>query len=118
MRVRITGDRRFQNYEAFRKQCSYVLKNQTSILVLAGGAPGPDRMAERFCKERNLFLERHIADFELLKEKAEELRNEEMAQIADACIVFHHPSSRNSTTMIASAKRHNLKLRVIDVTRL
>ena len=53
------------------------------------------------------------ADWVKYGKAAGPIRNEEMAKYADACIVFWDGKSPGAKSMIALAKKYELKLRVI-----
>jgi hypothetical protein len=46
------------------------------------------------------------------------VRNEEMAKIADACVVFWDGKSTGSADMIALAEKYKLQLRVVKYKEL
>ena len=52
----IAGSREYENYEEFSKIMDTLLCNinNEDIIIVTGGARGTDKMAERYCSERNI----------------------------------------------------------------
>jgi hypothetical protein len=51
--------------------------------------------------------------WDLFGKKAGYMRNEEMAKVADAAIIFWDGKSKGSKHMIDISKKYNLKLRIV-----
>ena len=76
---------------------------------------GADALGERYAWRHRLKVERYPADWEGLGKSAGPVRNELMAQNADALIAFplYGVSNRGTLDMIRRAREHNLLIRVI-----
>ena len=70
-------------------------------------------MGEWYANENHLKLEQYPAMWDLFGKKAGYMRNEEMAKIADASIIFWDGKSKGSKHMIEISKKYNLKLRIV-----
>jgi len=81
--------------------------------VLSGGARGVDALGERWAKANGVHLERYPADWNRYGKAAGCIRNEEMAQHADALVALWDGSSRGTKHMIETAYRGGLKCHVM-----
>ena len=113
MKVIIAGSRTFNDYPKLKKKLDSILKNQKDITIISGTASGADRLGERYANENHYNLEQYPAMWDIFGKKAGYMRNEEMAKVADACIVFWDGKSRGTKHMIDIAKKYKLKLRII-----
>lgn len=107
MRTIIAGSRgttKTQVYEAMRS-CPW--KHE---IILSGRAKGADRAGEDWAYKNGLFVEPHPADWKEHGRIAGVVRNERMAQIADALVLVWDGKSPGSAHMLKAAKRHNLKI--------
>lgn len=68
--------------------------------IVSGGAHGVDFCGERYAKKRNLALKVFPAEWDKYGKRAGFLRNEEMAQYADALIAVWDGESRGTAHMI------------------
>ena len=118
--VIICGSRNYSNYEKLRDSCDYYLsgkiKSGEEVVIISGGARGADSLGERYAQERGLQCRVFPADWEKYGKRAGYLRNEKMAEIANACIAFPHAYSENKGTehMIRIARQRNLLVRVVE----
>ena len=113
MKVIIAGSRAFNDYPKLKKKLDSILKNQKVITIISGTASGADRLGERYADENHHKLEKYPAMWDIFGKSAGYKRNEEMANIADSCVVFWDGESRGSKHMIDTAHKYNLKVRVI-----
>lgn len=75
-------------------------------------AKGADLLGERYANEKGYKVSRFPADWSSFGKSAGFVRNEEMAQNADALVAFWNGKSRGTQHMIKTAERHKLKVRV------
>lgn len=120
-RVIIAGSRYFCNYKKLVAKCDAILANKINdpnceVVVVSGCAQGADKLGERYAWSRQLKVEKYPADWENLGKAAGPIRNEKMAQNADALIAFplYGVHNRGTQDMIHRARQHNLLVRVID----
>lgn len=112
-RVIIAGGRDFQDYPMLRQTMDSLLSNiQDDIVVVCGKARGADTLGERYAQERGYTVHTFFADWEKWGKAAGFIRNEEMANNADALVAFWDGESRGTKHMIELAKRYQLKVRV------
>lgn len=113
MKVIIAGSRTFNDYPKLKKKLDSILKNQKDITIISGTASGADRLGERYADENHHKLEKYPAMWDIFGKSAGYKRNEEMANIADSCVVFWDGKSKGTKHMIDIAKKNKLKLRII-----
>ena len=112
-RVIITGGRDFNNYPGLVKVMDKLLSNiNDEIIVVCGKARGADSLGEKYAKERGYTIRYFPADWDMNGRSAGYIRNEEMAQNADALVAFWNGKSRGTQHMIKTAERYKLKIRV------
>lgn len=115
-KVIIAGSRNFNDYNLLREKMDFYLSNRfgvQSIQIVSGTARGADRLGERYANERNLDIKRFPANWELHGRAAGYIRNKQMIEYADACVVFWDGSSRGTESTINLAKQYNLPLRIV-----
>lgn len=115
MKIIIAGSRTFKNYLFLKEKLDIIFVNtkKEEIKIVSGTADGADKLGEKYAKENNIEIIQMPADWDKFGKKAGYIRNEEMAKIADACVVFWDGNSKGSKHMIDLANKYKLKLRVI-----
>ena len=112
-RVNIAGGRDFDDYEFLKLTMDRLLANISSeICVVCGMAKGADLLGERYANEKRYKVSRFPADWSSFGKSAGFVRNEEMAQNADALVAFWDGKSRGTQHMIKTAEKYKLKIRV------
>lgn len=110
MRTIIAGWREFDDYELLKQ---IIEESGFEIsLILSGRCPGTDYLGERFASEKNILNDFYPANWSLYGTKAGPIRNQEMADNADALIAILHPQSKGTLDMIKRAVNKNLKIYV------
>ena len=120
IKVIIAGSREFDNYDLLAKKVDFFLQNKinktklySNIEIVSGTAKGADTLGEKYAKERGFALKQFPADWELYGKRAGYVRNKQMRDYADICIVFWDGKSRGSKHMIDLAKETNMPVRVV-----
>lgn len=110
MKVIVAGSRTISNYNFVKKaiELSIEKKGWEITEVVCGMAKGVDTFGMRWAYENNVQVNKKPADWDLHGKAAGFIRNKEMAQYADACIVLYDGKSRGSANMIKQAKEHGL----------
>lgn len=75
--------------------------------VISGGARGADKVGEHCAKQFNLPLQIYPADWDTYGKRAGYIRNEQMADAADALIAFWDGTSRGTKHMIDTMRKQN-----------
>ena len=115
-RVIVAGTRSFKNYALVCKVLDGVFKSvdANNIEIVSGTARGADSMGEWYAKEHNLHLKRFPADWGGYGKGAGPVRNKQMAEYANSCVVFWDGISKGSKNMIDTAKALGLKVLVVN----
>ena len=77
-----------------------------NVTIISGGAKGADKFGEDKAKELGLHCIVYPAKWDIYGKTAGFKRNEQMAQIANACILF--PGGNGTADMEKRAYKHNL----------
>lgn len=115
IKVVIAGSRNFNDYERLKKRCDQILKDNNGVVVVSGCAKGADTLGEMYAKEKGYNLRKFPADWDRWGKSAGYRRNEQMAEYADAVIVFWDGQSLGTKHMIDLTRKHNKSLIVIDI---
>jgi predicted Rossmann-fold nucleotide-binding protein len=76
--------------------------------VISGGCKGADEIGERWAGLNGIEVEIYRAEWKTKGKAAGPIRNEAMARIADAVVLF--PGGKGTANMEAAAKRHGIKI--------
>lgn len=92
-RVIICGPRDFKDYEFLKSKCDTILSRKLKdpefkVIIVSGGSPGAERLGEKYAKDNNIVLEVFPANFDKYGNKAGSIRNRQMAEKSNACIIF------------------------------
>ena len=113
-KVIVAGSRDFRDYELLKRVLDHLLSHKAveEVEIVSGTARGADEMGERFAKEKGYALKQFPADWDTFGKSAGYRRNSQMADYADACVVFWDGKSRGTKHMIDLAEKTGLPLRV------
>ena len=113
-KVIIAGGRDFSDYDLLKVKMNRILSNITDeIVVISGTARGADSLGEKYATEMGYKLEQYPANWNKYGKRAGYLRNEQMADVAHACVCFWDSKSKGTKHMIDLANEKKLKLRVV-----
>lgn len=133
-KVIIAGSRTFKDYDLLEQKCDQILSSiQDEIWVISGTAEGADILGEKYAQKRGYYLLECPAQWDNVEGKpASEIgtnsrgqkywklaglrRNEQMAQNADALILFNLGTS-GSQNMLYNARKLGLKIRDIKIKK-
>lgn len=122
MKIIVAGGRDFSDYNLLKKKLDYYIffgqdrddPKYDTYEIVSGTANGADRLGERYAIENILKIKRFPADWDAHGKAAGYIRNEQMAQYADACVCFWDGKSKGTKHMIDLAQKYNLKLKVVQ----
>jgi len=116
MKLIIAGSREFTDYQLMLDTLHENGLNMDTVdTVVSGCAHGADKLGEKWAVSLKIPIARFPADWDSYGKRAGYVRNSEMAEYADACIVFWNGTSKGTKHMIDIAKRKK-GMRVIVVT--
>ena len=110
MKTIIAGGRDFTDYELVKESMAQFLEGPPFVIseVVSGGATGADSLGERWAKDNEIPVRVFPADWARFHRGAGPIRNAEMAEYADALIVFWDGKSRGTKNMLSTAKKQGL----------
>lgn len=115
-RVIVAGSRGFNDYERLRDVLDKLLASKLpDVQVVSGAARGADQLGERYASEKGLGVNRMPADWDTHGRRAGYVRNEQMAEVADALVAFWDGESRGTKHMIDIATAKGMMVRVVRV---
>ena len=119
-RIVIAGGRDFEDYQLLCAELDAYLRANApslSVIVVSGCASGADTLGERYAAERGYGIEKFPPDWEKHGKAAGVVRNKQMAQAADAVVVFWDGESKGTKHMIDSAKQNRIPCKIITYKR-
>lgn len=113
MKVIIAGSRQINDYQVVVD----ALSNADIVItqVVSGTARGIDKLGEKWAIENGIPIKQFPPDWSKYGRSAGYLRNEQMAEYADALIAVWDERSRGTGHMINLAKKHGLAVHVYNV---
>ena len=114
----VAGCRDFHDYSVASSEIHKHLQKldaEYSVIIVSGCAEGADKLGERYASEHNLTVERFPAEWDKYGKYAGPRRNAQMAQVADAVLVFWDGKSKGTKNMIENAKKANKPDTVISI---
>ena len=118
-KVVVAGTRTFHDYKLLRDELDRLLSRKLpDVIIISGGAKGADKIAEQYAHYHDLEMWVMLADWDKHGRAAGPLRNQEMAKVADAVVVFWDGVSRGTMHMIDAARAKKKSLRIIRYTEL
>ena len=115
MKIIIAGTRTFNDKHLLFCQMDYLIAkfDLQYFEVISGTAEGADKLGEEWGKERHATITRFPADWNKHGKAAGPIRNAEMADVADICVVFWDGKSKGTKNMIETALSKGLMVKVI-----
>lgn len=113
-KVVVAGSRTFNDFQLLYDKLDILLsKKKSEITIVSGGAKGADLLGEAYATSRGHHCLVMEADWKKHGKKAGYIRNEAMADAANAVIIFWDGKSPGTKHMITLAKNRKLPLRII-----
>ena len=117
-KIIVAGGRSFNNYDLLEQKLDYYLSSKINegydIVIISGTAKGADSLGEKYAINKGYEIERFPANWDKYGKSAGYRRNVDMANAADACIVFWDGTSPGSKHMIDIANTKRLALRIVN----
>ena len=115
MKTIIAGSRTITNYKLIKETLDNINFKITEIV--SGTAIGVDKLGEKYGLENNIQIKQFPANWDKYGKSAGYIRNKDMADYADDCIVFYNGISNGSNHMIKISKENNLILKIFIIRR-
>lgn len=114
-KIIVAGSRGFDNYQMLHDKLQQITHNydNTQLEIVSGTARGADQLGERYAAQYNIKLTKFPADWDTFGRSAGYRRNKQMAEYADACIVFWDGVSRGTQHMIKLANEAGLLYTIV-----
>lgn len=115
----IAGTRSFNDYELLRSILSTLFMKRRCWTInwneeiVSGGAPGADTLAVRYATEADIPFKVFPTDWKKYGRSAGPRRNRQMAEYADAAIVFWDGKSRGTQNMIQQMRELGKPVEVV-----
>ena len=114
-KIIIAGTRTFNDYNLLESKLDFYLSKKSDIEIVSGTCYGKDLLGEQYAIKHNLPVKRFPADWNKYGRSAGPIRNAQMADYADACIVFWDGKSKGTKSMINLAKQKDLATRIVYI---
>lgn len=115
----VAGTRSFNDYELLRSILSTLFMKRHCWTIdwneeiVSGGAPGADTLPVRYATEADMPFKVFPADWNKYGKSAGPRRNRQMAEYADAAIVFWDGKSRGTQNMIQQMRELGKPVEII-----
>lgn len=107
--VLVCGGREFNDYQFLRQAMDQVHKEQEIVLVVNGDAKGADRLAQAWCRFREVPFLSVPARWTKLGVAAGHIRNKKMLELVEKVdLVVAFPGGKGTENMISLAKEHKI----------
>jgi hypothetical protein len=122
-KIIIAGGRDFSDYKLLKAKADALLKNKNTddveIVIVSGTAKGADKLGEKYQKLKKYTLKQFPANWNRQPDGSYDksagfLRNIDMAEYSDACLLFWNGESTGTKSMKELAEKHGLQLRVVS----
>ena len=116
LRMVIAGSRYLENYEVLAERMNRIHAKNPITEVVSGCARGADSLGEMWAEDNHIPIARFPADWEGLGKRAGHVRNAQMADHADAAVIFAYKGSRGSENMRYQMQARGKPFLFIDVS--
>jgi hypothetical protein len=108
MRVIIAGSRNENRYDIVANAID--LSEYKVTKIISGGCRGVDKLGEQYAKDHKIPFQVFKAEWSRYGKAAGPVRNQKMAESADALIAILYPGSKGTRSMIKIALKQGLKV--------
>lgn len=112
-KVIVAGSRGFNDYDLLKSKLDFYLSKCSNVEIVSGTCYGADKLGEQYAIKHNLPIKQFPADWNRYGKSAGYIRNSQMADYANACVVFWDGKSRGTQHMINLARAKGLALRIV-----
>jgi hypothetical protein len=115
MRVIITGEQTFDNYDKLKSVCDEILKSRSNIEIVAATQKGAGVMGLKYAKERNYPAKVFKPDFAEFGPASINICYKQMVNYADALIIFWSGELYSLGVIIKQAKTKGIPVHEIRI---
>ena len=115
MKLAVSGSRFFWCYEVVEKYIDMLHEAYGIELIITGGAPGVDTLAEAYARTNLIPLKVYHAEWGKYGKRAEPIRNNKIIKECDMLLAFPAKNSTGTIHAINAAKIEGKRTLVIDV---
>lgn len=108
-RVAIVGGRDFDHYELM----FHLLDKMEIDIIVSGGAPGADSLAERYANDMGIKTLIFKAEWDKYGKSAGFIRNKDIIDNCDSVVAFWDGSSKGTLSSINLAKKQRKEVKII-----
>lgn len=116
IKIIIAGGRDFQNYELLVKNCNQIIEflaKSNKVEIVSGCARGADNLGIKYAIEKGITTSLFPANWNEHGKTAGFIRNKEMANHANALILFWDGKSKGSRHMLDTMQKLNKPVYII-----
>lgn len=115
IKIIVAGGRDFSDYYLLIKKLASIIRGfpPEDIEIVSGGANGADKLGERFADDNGCKKRVFEADWDRWGKSAGYRRNVEMADYADACVVFWDGKSKGTKHMMDIAIKKGIPVKTV-----
>jgi hypothetical protein len=115
LKIIVAGGRDFDDEELLFDIMDKILNKREphEVQIVSGKAKGADRLGEKYAAARGIDVKEFPAQWDVHGVAAGPIRNEEMAEYANACVCFWDGRSKGTNDMIKRAKAHGLRFKEV-----
>ncbi len=104
MNVLVCGGRDYSDFQMVINTLAHIRRNRGIRVLMHGGAPGADALADKWGKLANVAIEVYKADWKKYGRAAGPMRNERMLKTGKPDLVVAFPGGRGTADMVARAR--------------
>lgn len=109
MRIMVTGSRTWSSRACIEQALFGCMVKYDGLVVIAGGAPGADRLAAQVCEDLGVQFEEYPADWDGLGPKAGFVRNQAMIEMSiDGVVAFWDGTSKGTRHAVDLAVKRGI----------
>jgi hypothetical protein len=113
-KIIIAGGRDFLDRDLLFKTVTDFIDSDDLVQIVSGCAPGADTLGLDYAAACGYEVKKFPADWDKHGKAAGPIRNRQMAEYADECIVFWDGKSRGTKSMIDEAMARKLRLTIVE----
>lgn len=114
MRLLVCGGRHFDDWDLLSLELMRLLGNGPIDLIIHGGAPGADRLAQEFADMGGIHSRSFAADWKAHGKAAGPLRNQQMLDEGKPDLVMAFPGGTGTADMVRRAKAAGVPVKEIS----